>query len=570
MLMRLGRYRLALLIVLALLAQATYAQLPVATTPNPPAPEKPAEQDPFGRDTPHGCVLGFLRAAERGDYTRAGQYLDVQGTPAQAQELARQLQVVLNHGLSGNFDDVSRAPEGDLKDGLRNNRDQAGSVKTSSGQLSILLDRVQRGTERPIWLFSSETLHDVPRVFQEFNAPGIERFVPRVLKEVKLFSLPLYRWLGIILSLALALFFASLVTRALIPLLRPLVRRMAGREDDRYLFSLRGPIRLVMVAIAIRVLADFAISLLARNFWSRVSAVVAIVAFSWLLIRFSDIVSDLSSRQLLRMQATGQIAVLALAHRLFKILVLFVAVALLLKSAGVNVSGMLAGLGIGGIALALAAQKTLEDLFGGIAIITRKAVRVGDFCQLADKIGTIEDIGLSSTRVRTLDRTTVSIPNGKLSQMNLENYSMRDKIWFHHIFGLRSDTLPEQMREVLSQTTQMLRDDRRVDKESARIRLIEFGPSSLKVEIFAYIKTKDYTTFVEIQEDLLLRIMDIIAACGTSIALPSQLTYLGRDEWSARDKVRPIPDIGEQGDHIRPAETLARPEAGIAHSAGEP
>src|SRR5207248_8777527 len=178
----------------------------------------------------------------------------------------------------------------------------------------------------------------------------------------------------------------------------------------------------------------------------------------------------------------------------FMILVLFLAVVLLLHNAGVNVSAMLAGLGIGGIALALAAQKTLENLFGGITVISSKAIRVGDFCQLADQLGTIEDIGLGSTRVRTLNNTVLTIPNAKVSQMNLENYSMRQKIWFHHVFGLRSDTSPEQMRQVLSEVTQMLRSDRRVEKESARIRLIQFGASSLQVEIFAYVKTTDYTT----------------------------------------------------------------------------
>jgi MscS family membrane protein len=207
---------------------------------------------------------------------------------------------------------------------------------------------------------------------------------------------------------------------------------------------------------------------------------------------------------------------------------------------------MLAGLGIGGIAVALAAQKTLEDLFGGITIITRKALRVGDFCQLADQMGTIEDIGLGSTRVRTLSNTVLTIPNAKVSQMSLENYSLRQKIWFHHVFGLRSDTSPDQMRQVLSETTEMLRSDRRVEKESARIRLIQFGASSLQVEIFAYIKTTDYTIFVEIQEDLLLRIMDIIAANGTGIALPSQLTYLDRDEWSRSSTMHPVPDLREQ------------------------
>jgi MscS family membrane protein len=544
-------YRLAALVAISLVTRTTWGQLPGIVPAKPPTSSKPVEQDPFRRDSPHGCVLGFLKAAERGDYSEAAQYLDVRATPSQAQELARKLQVVLNHGLSGNLDELSRTPEGNLKDRLRNNRDQAGYVETSFGRLNILLDRVQRGAGPPIWLFSSETLRDVPRAFEEINGPSIERFVPKPLRQVELFSLPLWRWLTIILSVVLAVALASLVTRALIPVLRPPLRRMTGQEDDRYLLSLRQPVRLLLLAIAIRILAALAISLLARVFWTHASEVLAIAGFSWLLIQFSDVVSDLRARQLLRRQATSQIAVLALTHRLFKVLVFFFAVVFLLHGAGVNVSAMLAGLGIGGIALALAAQKTLEDLFGGITIITRKAVRVGDFCQLANDIGTIEDISLGSTRVRTLDRTIVTIPNAKVSQMELENYSMRDKIWFHHVFGLRSDTSPEQMRQVLAQITQMLRGDIRVEKESARIRLIEFAASSLQVEIFAYIKTTDYTAFVEIQEDLLLRIMDIIVANGTSIALPSQITYLGQDQWDGASRDRPGADTQHRAEQVR-------------------
>lgn len=525
-------YRRATLTTFLLLAPAIYAQLPVAPAPKPAAQAKPAEQDPFGRDTPRGCVLGFLKAAGKGDYAQAAQYLDTREPPAQAQELAHELDLVLNQDLSGNLDALSRSPEGHLNDKLRINRDLFGFVETKSGRLDILLDRVQRGTGPSIWLFSSETLRGIPQVFQEINSPGLERFFPPVLRQIRLFTLPLWRWLIIIFTVAAAIVFASLLTRILVPVLRPAVRRMTGQTDDRYLLSLRRPMRLILLAVAVRLVATLALSVLARAFWTNASHVLAIAGVSWLLMQFSDVVSELRSRQLIRRQNTSQIAVVALVHRLFKILVLFLAVALLLHGAGFNVSAMLAGLGIGGIALALAAQKTLEDLFGGIAIITRKAVRVGDFCQLADKLGTIEDIGLGSTRVRTLDNTVVTIPNGKLSQMNLENYTMRQKIWFHHIFGLPYGTSPEQVRAVLAQVTQMLRGDKRVERDSARIRLIAFGPSSLSFEIFAYVLVTDYTTFVEIQEDLLLRIMDIVAANGTNIALPSQVTYFDREHWS--------------------------------------
>jgi len=539
-------FRLATLVTLSLLARAAYGQLPAVTAPTPPPVAKPAEQDPFGRDSPRGCVLGFLKAAERGDYSQAVQYLDARVTVPQEEELARQLQVVLNHGLSGNIDEISRAPEGDVKDGLRINRDRAGFVLTNFGRLDILLDRIQRNSGPPIWLFSSETLRDVPRAFQEFDAPGIERFIPRTLRETKIFSISLWCSLPYIIAVALALVSASLVTRGLIRLVRPAVRRITGQKDDRYLHSLTRPMRLLFLAVAVRLVGQLAISLLGRAVWIGASNVLALAGFSWLLLRLSDILSELRSRQLLRKHATDQIAILSLIRRLFKILVVFFAVVLLLRGAGINVSAMLTGLGIGGVALALAAQKTLENVFGGITVITRKAVRVGDFCHLADELGTIEDIGLGSTRVRTLNRTVVSIPNAKVAQMNLENYSMRDRNWFHHLFGLRYDTSPEQMRSVLSQITQMLRRDPRVERESARIRLIGFGPSSLNLEIFAYVEITDYAAFLEAQEGLLLQVMDIIAASGTNIALPSQITYFDRDKSVGFRKPSSPPTIEQQ------------------------
>src|SRR6185437_11109479 len=280
-------YRAATLIALTLLTRAIYAQLPATPAPSPAAPAKPAEQDPLGRETPRGCVLGFLKAAERGHYSQAAEYLET--TSSRAQELARQLQVILNHGLSQNVDTLSRSPEGDLKDGLPTDRDRAGFVETPDGKLDILLDRVERRTGPPIWVFSSDTLWGVPEAFHAINAPGIERFFPRAFREVKFLSIPLWRWFLIAASLILVVFLASLMTRALVPLLRPAVRRMTGQTDDRYLLSLKWPIRLILLAIAIRLLAMVALSLLARTFWANVAEVLTIAGVSWMLMKFSDV-----------------------------------------------------------------------------------------------------------------------------------------------------------------------------------------------------------------------------------------------------------------------------------------
>jgi MscS family membrane protein len=212
-----------------------------------------------------------------------------------------------------------------------------------------------------------------------------------------------------------------------------------------------------------------------------------------------------------------------------KVLVLLFAVLASLQNVGVNVTGLLAGLGIGGLALALAAQKTVENLFGGVSVILDQPVRVGDFCRFGDRLGTVEEVGLRSTRVRTLDRTVVSIPNAEFSALQLENFSRRDRIWLHATLGLRYETTADQLRHVLAEVHRLLREDPRVDPEPARIRFVGFGAYSLDCEVFAYIRTADYGEFLAIREDLLLRIMDIVAASGTSFAFPSQTLYVGAD-----------------------------------------
>jgi MscS family membrane protein len=145
-------------------------------------------------------------------------------------------------------------------------------------------------------------------------------------------------------------------------------------------------------------------------------------------------------------------------------------------------------------------------------------------------LGTVEDIGLRSTRIRTLSRTVVAIPNGQLAVMNIENYSVREKFWFHHMIGLRYETSADQLRYVLAEVRRMLHEHSKVDPADARIRFVGLGASSLDLEMFAYIKAAGMPEFLGIQEDLLLRIMDIVAKSGTGIAFPSQITYVARDE----------------------------------------
>jgi len=546
-------FRSATLLVLGLLlVRPAHAQFPPATTTKPAESAQRAYEDPLGRVTPYGTVVGFLRATKDKDYALAAKYLDTKKKEAGAEELAQQLQIVLNQGLREDLDRISRKPEGNLRDESRASREMVGTVRTGSGDLEILLERISRGGETPIWLFSSETLQLIPAAAEEMRGFDPEKYYPRILIDNTILSIPLWRWISTILLLALAVILGRLLTRALVPLLRPLLRRMTGEEDDRVLVVIKAPIRMIMFSVAIRLLASTSKVIEIRQFWTRVSIIVGIIGLAWLAIKSNDILTEFGLRSLRRRAMPGKIAVLTLVRRLFRATVVVVTVLVLLHRAGADLTAILTGLGIGGLAFALAAQKTLENLFGGIMIVSDEPMRVGDFCRVADLMGTVEDIGLRSTRIRTLSRTVIAIPNGQLAMENIENFSLRDKFWLRHMIGVRYETSADQLRYLLAEIRMMLYSHPMVERDGARIRFVGFGGSSLDLEIFAYVKATEMSEFLGIQEDLLLRIMDIVAKAGTGIAFPSQTTYLAKDtpldSQKTKEAVTQVQKWRERGD----------------------
>ena len=503
------------------------AQIP--GVPAAPSAAKPVDQDPLGRSTPRGCVVGFLKLAERGDYSRAVEYLDMPAS-ADAAERVRQLQTVLNSGLSSEIQSLSTAPEGDLEDGLPPNRERVATIDLDNGRLDVVLRRVQKTAQPPVWLISSETLQHVPGAYAQIDVLGVARFVPGPLRETRFLSVPLYRWLVTLLGILLAIGAAWLVSRFLFPLLRLLLRRITRGQKEEPLARLLPPLRLILLAIAFRALGSISLTVLSRQFWIKLAIAMVILGITWLAIRISDTVWDLARPRLTGTSLEGRLAFLAFSRRALKFGIALVGAVALVYASGRDVTAILAGLGLGGIALALAAQKTLENVFGGVALISDQSMRVGDFCRFADKLGSVEDIGLRSTRIRTLDRTILSIPNGQLSTMTLENYTLRDKFLFNQKLGLRYETKPEQLRAVLAEIGEILRTQPHADPADARVRLVAFGDSAFTIEVFVYLFASDALHFLELQEQLLLAILDAVVANGSGLAFPSRTLYVAQDK----------------------------------------
>jgi len=498
-----------------------------AATAQSPA-SQPAPEDQLGRSTPYGTVKGFLSAAEDGDFARASKYLDSQQTPEPKQEIARQLKLVMDRGLRVDLEKLSRTSGGGATGDLEPNYQSVGIATNGPNKLDIVLERVQRDKQPPIWLFSSGTLLRVPDFAKGLEAPWIEIYLPKGLVERRLLGIPLYRWISLPLSVLLGFALACLLVWLLSLVFRTLLRGFITRSGLK-VPSFVGPLRLLVFTLVMQIVSRTAPTLVARIFWKHVAALLTVAGVAWLLMRGLDIVADWMTERMRLSTVPGRIAIVHLFRGGAKGLIVALSLLVMLAIEGVNTTAVITGLGVGGIAIAFAAQKTIENLFGTLTIVSEQPIRVGDFCKVNGQMGTVEKIGLRSTRIRTPERSVVTVPNGQLASVNLENYTVRDMFLCNHIVGLRYETAADQLRFVMAEIRRLLYQHPKVESQSARVRFVRFGSSSLDLEIFAYIFAPEHSEFLAIQEDLLLRIMEIIEASGTGVAFPSQVTYLAKD-----------------------------------------
>lgn len=521
--------------------QGSFAQQ--VLNPAGQAAKENAPADPLGRETPSGTLFGFLHAAQDGNYSTAAQYLQMSASRRQVEgeELARKLKTVEDRAFVGNLARISDQPDGVPQEGVPPGQQKVGTLAAGDVEADLILARVTDANAKRIWLISSETLAKVPELYDQAEVHQVEAHLPRVLVHTVLLGMPLWQWLALLAAVPIAAGLAWLFLQ-LLALPKRFWSSYRQHAELTGWAAASTPLWLfVGVWIHRAMVAFLGIPLLHRHYYQQVASVVLIVGFNWLVWRIAE---RLMQRVRARAVLSGRIgmgSLMLLGQRLLKAVIVIVAAFAILGTLGFNLTTPLAGLGIGGIAVAFAAQKTLENLFGGVSVLGDEVIRVGDFCRFGDRVGTVEDISLRSTRVRTNDRTELSIPNGSLATMNVENFSRRDKILFNTRLGLRCETSSDQLRYVLAQVRRLLYEHPKVETNGARIRLVALDNSALTLEIFCYVLTTDFGgEFLAVQEDLLLRIMDIVHASGTGFAYPSSTLYLGRDPGLDKEKTAAV------------------------------
>jgi MscS family membrane protein len=529
-------------------ALSTLAQLPSPLSTSPPAsssvPSPAAPADPLGRETPRGTVLGFIRAAQEENYALAVEYFQPppgrhRPSMEEDEDLAADLLTILNQNFGPFLDSISRDPQGRLDDGLPPDQERVGGIRGQNEAFSLLLVRMENERSAKLWFISRQTVDQVPHVYNSLRHPRIEKNLPKYLVEHRLLAMPLWQWLAIVLFLPVALglaWFLALLFRVS----RALLQRVRGQPalPPETVWRL-GPGTLLVATIIHYSFVEFVgASLLYRQYYTRVILVLLAIGLYWAVTRVTRLVSRRIGERLASDGRLAERSLVSLVRRVLEVVFFLLIGFAVVDRLGYNVTAALAGLGIGGLAIGLGAQKTFENLLGGISILTDKALVVGDSCRIGDQKGVVEDIGLRSTKLRTEDRTLVSIPNGTVATAILENYRLRDKILCRQTIRLRYDLSPDHVRHVLNQIHNVVVLHAKVEESTARVRLIRFADYFVEVEIYAYILERDYSAFLDAQEDLMLHVLETIDRTGAALALPSQTTLVTKDSWVDPEKAQ--------------------------------
>ncbi len=543
--------------------------------------------DPLGRTTPSGTMLGFLQAAQSGDYGIAAQYLQLSAARRQSegQQLATKLKVVLDNAFTGRFKNFTQA-DGIPQEGVPLGRQKLGTMSSGDVEVDLDLVRVSDPNSGKIWLISSDTLAKIPELYDQVQARHVETRLPNVLVKHEFAEMPLWQFLALVVAMPVAAAFGWLILALLEIPLRWWARRL-GQLDVANWRSVSGPAWLLAGTLIHQVFAVYLrIPLLPRHYYFQITSVALIVSATWILWRIVQWALFRVRNRALTRGLAGTGSLMLLGERILKAVIFVAGILAVLSNLGFNMSTALAGLGIGGLAIGFGAQQTIANLFGGVSVLGDEVFRVGDVCRFGDRTGTVEDIGLRSTRIRTDERTLVAIPNGTVATINLENLSRRDKLLFKTTLGLRPESKADHVRFVLAEIRRLLYSHPKVETKSVRVRLTDIAGASLSVEVFVYILTRDFNEFAAIREDLLLRIMDVMEDAGGGLALPSQTLYLSRDAGVEKEKADeavkkiaslrdgkqlPFPDFHEDDiSSFKGSIEYPQPESAVRKTTGEP
>jgi MscS family membrane protein len=476
--------------------------------------------DPLGRDTPRGAMVGYFNAIDENDNERAARYLDLRNLPANIrsytpEQLARGLSVVLQRGGWIDIESLSEDEEGHLADELPSYRDLVIRLETKRKPVNIYLQRVPGPDGSRIWKVSNATIAELGILYEEYRYNELVEWLSGKLPDVSFLGVELFKWVATLTLMVAVLPFLLL--------LGWWFARLLVKSDSELHVRVRrffiGPATVVaLLVIGNYCMERLGIGLEAQRVQQ--SQTLITLAIVWLLWQLINLLRDVWGQRLRKQGREASLALLKPLTTAVKILAVLLGLLVWLDNLGFEITAVLTGLGIGGIAVALVLQKPLEDVFGAVTLYTQQPIRIGDFGRFGRFTGTVEEINLRTTRIRTLDNSVVAVPNMLLANDAIENLSARKKFLYQPLLRLRNDSSAEQLQAVLKGVRAVLADHELVYDEGARARFTDIGTVSHNLGVFAYVNAQDWAGYLAVAEELNFAVLDVLAQANAQLAIP--------------------------------------------------
>ena len=507
---------------------------------------------PGRAQTPQQALVALYSAFRMGDPESAALYLDLRYVPESLEEvppvnIARGLLFIFSQQNVLDLTRISSEPEGSLDDGLPEDLEQFGIVSLSDEVIPVYLQRIEEADGTLVWRVSNATVVRTPDMWDELGYSDLNVWLSQVLPEFYVLGMGNFQ-VAILLATAIGGWF---ITGWISVLIAGLGGRFSNPWQHALSRFLRVPLRLILYVALIRiVIANLGLSVIAKAYLqsSPLEYLVAVILAFGLL----NLYRDYKIRQLELQGDVEYVALIKPVVVIVRIIVATTAALMWADQAGFNVSTLIAGLGVGSLAVALAAQKTLENVIGAITLYTARPIRPGDWCRFGDIQGTVEEIGLRSVTLRTLNRTLVTVPNSMFSSADIENFSVRDRIRFFKLLELQMPT-PDQLRAILGEFRTLFASHPMVRQDTVSIRLADIEAATAVIRLDGGIMTRDYQEYLAVAEDLNLRIIEIVHHNGGIFSGPGQVLQIRDFQQAGAEKLQEVEaklEVWRQGDGL--------------------
>ncbi len=357
-------------------------------------------------------------------------------------------------------------------------------------------------------------------------------------EQLVLWGLPLWRLVAALLIIFLGFLSRRVIKAVFTGFLRRKARRTEVKWDDDTIELLPTPLAL-LVQIGLWFLAVLFLKLPqepldVREFVYDGLLVAFAVAATWVIFRAIDVVSRLSDRAAEKTETPLDDQVVPLLRKTLKVFLAIVIAVTVIQELGHSVTSLIASLGIGGLALALAARDTVANFFGSVVVFTDQPFHVGDWVQFGAVEGIVEEVGFRTTRVRQFDKSQVTVPNQTFTSTPIINHSKRPQRRLMFTVGLTYETSAAQLEQFLQRMRQRLAEDEALDPDSHSVYFKELGAASLDVQVMAFTRSTQWAAYMQTQERLLLDIMRIVDELGLELAFPTQTVYVRDEQWGTR------------------------------------